>query len=459
MSEATAENQAVKVLEIKDGGSCEKVLKVQVSSEMIEEQRTEVIESVRKEAIMPGFRKGKAPLKMLLSRFAGAIDSELQENVLQEAVKTAVIDSKINPINVPQVDNWNPDPEGNWNFDVKVEVKPEVDVKDYKGIPITASLQVVADQEIDNELDRLRERNAEIMIPDPPRPAKNGDMLTIDFDGSIDGEPIEGGKAENYTVEIGKSQMIPGFEEQLIGADTESEREIKVTFPADYHEESLKAKEAVFQVKVHEIKEKRLPEADDAFAALQGEFKTIDELRDAIKKQIETYRESQMMKQRKDEVAQWLVENNDFDIPQSIVDRYAEYFAEQREREFKMYKIDKKQIGKTDEEFAVDDMEMGRKSVRLDFILHAIGDKEKIKVTPEDVNAEILNLAATRNMTPEKYRAYLEEKDMLGNIEHKLQDEKIYDFLLENAEIKEPEEKPEEKKKPKKKTVKKTEKK
>ena len=273
---------------------------------------------------IPGFRKGKAPMQIVEKYYGPEIFYEDAFNeVAQEALEEAVEENKLDVVSRPEVDVKQMEKGKDLIFTVVMQTKPEAEVSKYKGIEIKKVEYNVTDEDVEHELHHMQEHNSRLISVDD-RAVESGDTTTIDFEGSVDGVPFEGGKAENYDLEIGSNTFIPGFEDQIIGMKIDEEKDVKVKFPEEYFSKELAGKDAVFKVKLHEIKKKELPELDDEFAKDVSEFDTLDELKADIKAKQEKQNEEKAKYETQDAVIKALCEKTKVEIPSGMVEMEVE---------------------------------------------------------------------------------------------------------------------------------------
>ena len=266
------------------------VLTFEVPAEEFNNALDQAFKKVVKDIEVPGFRKGKMPRGLFEKRFGvESLYQDAVDIVLPEAYTKAIDEPDIFPIAQPSVDIEQIEKGKDLIFTAEVEVKPEVTLGEYKGLEVEEKSVEITDEDVEEEIKKIQERHAELVVKDDEEAVEEGDTVVMDFEGFMDGEAFEGGKGENHSLEIGSGQFIPGFEEQLIGKKAGDDTEVKVTFPEDYHAEDLAGKEATFKVKIHEVKYKELPELDDEFAKdVDDEAETLEQLREKKKEQLDT---------------------------------------------------------------------------------------------------------------------------------------------------------------------------
>lgn len=387
---------------------------------------------------IPGFRKGKAPRKIIELNYGEEIFYEDAINILlPEAYENAVKELELEPVDTPDIDIDEIIKGEAILVKAEVDVKPEVKLGDYKAMELEKVEYEVTDEMIEHELHHVQEDNARIISVD--REVKEGDIVTIDFAGFVDEEQFPGGTAEGHELEIGSKTFIPGFEEQLIGKNKGEEVEVKVTFPEEYHEESLAGKEALFKVVIHEIREKELPELDDEFAKDVSEFDTIEEYKQDIKNRLEEELKSQEKFEKENKVIEKVMEISEVDIPNGMIetqidDELGQFDFRLRQQGLELEKyleLTGTNIDMMREQFR----EVAEKRVRADLVLEAIAKVESIEVTEEDIDKELTKMA-------EQYKAEdVEEfkenmkKGSLEFLKAGIINSKVVDLLIENAKF------------------------
>ncbi|HIQ97960.1 MAG TPA: trigger factor [Candidatus Limivivens merdigallinarum] len=362
---------------------------------------------------IPGFRKGKAPRKMIEKMYGQGIFFEDAANALiPEQYEKAIEDCDLEIVSQPEIDVVQIESGKPFIFTATVAVKPEVTLGEYKGVEVPKSEVEVTDEEIQAEIDKEREKNSR-MIDIDDRAVENGDIIKLDFDGSVDGVPFEGGKAENYELTIGSGSFIPGFEDQLIGAKIGEELDVNVTFPEEYHAKDLAGKAAVFKCKVNEIKVKELPEADDEFASEVSEFETMDEYKADIKKNLLERKERTAKSQKENAVVEKIVENATMEIPDAMVDTQIRNQMEDFARRMKSQGLTMEQYF----QFTGMDVDKMREQMRPEalkriqnsLVLEAVAKAENIEISDERVDEEITKLADVYKMEADKLKELMGE--------------------------------------------------
>lgn len=390
-----------------------------------------------------GFRKGKAPRPVIENFYGEAIFyEEAFEAVFPDSYTKAVDELEIVPVSRPDVDIKTIGKKEGIVYTAEVFVKPEVELGEYKGVKAEEVKANVEDSQVDAEIARVAEQNVRWI--DVDRAAQDKDKVIIDYSGSVDGVKFDGGTAENQTLDLGSNTFIPGFEEQVIGMNKEEERDITVTFPEQYQAEHLAGKEAVFHIKLHDVKEKEMPEIDDEFAQDVSEFDTLDEYKASIKERLVKNAEEQAMQATKSNVVAEVVKNATIDLPECMIDNQIDHQIKQIEYSM-MYQGIKledylKMTGGTMEALRKDYRDPAENSVRSQLVIEAIQKAEGISATDEQVEEELKTRAERYKKELDEYRKSVSEEEM-EYIKDNLAYDNTVSFLVENAVLQAPKKK------------------
>ena len=410
------------------------VLTVEVSAEKVNEGLTAAFNKVVKQVNVPGFRKGKMPRPMFEKRFGvESLYQDALDILLPEAYGSAIDETGIEPIDRPDIDIEQMEKGKELIFKATVQVKPEVTLGEYKGLEVEAFDTNVADEDVANELKTLQERQAELVVKEEGT-IETGDTVVLDFEGFVDGEAFEGGKAENHSLEIGSESFIPGFEEQLVGLATGESKDVEVTFPEEYHAAELAGKPAVFKVTIHEVKGKELPALDDEFAKdVDDEVETLDALKEKIRTRLENSKKHEAEHHLRDTVVENAAANAEVEVPDVMVNSEVNRMLQEFEQRLQMQGMNLElyfQFSGQDENALREQMkEEAVNRVRVALTLEAIAKAENIEASDEDVNAELEKMAGMYNMTVDNIKAAL---GGLEGIKGDLQKQKAVEFLIEN---------------------------
>lgn len=386
---------------------------------------------------IPGFRKGKAPMKIVEKYYGDEIFYEDAFNeVVPEVYEKELKESNIEAVSRPDIDVKQIGKGQDLIFTAVVQTKPEVKLGKYKGIELKKVEYNVSDHDIEHELGHMQEKNARLVSIED-RPVENGDVTIIDFEGFVDGVAFEGGKANNHELTIGSNTFIPGFEDQIVGMKIDEEKDINVKFPEDYFSEELKGKDATFKVKLHEIKKKELPELNDEFAKDVSEFDTLKELKDSIKEKIEKENENKAKYETQDAAVKAVCEEVEIDIPSGMIETEIDNMTKEIEQRlsYQGMRLDNylQMIGKTNEEFRKGYEEEAKTSVKSRLVLEAIIKAENIEADEEKVAEKIKEMST---MYGQKEDELKKNEQFVNYIKESLKNEKAVDFIVENAKIK-----------------------
>lgn len=388
-------------------------LTIEVSAEEFEKAMQGAYLKAKNRINIPGFRKGKAPRAMIEKMYGAAIFYEDAANALiPAAYDKEIAECDLEIVSQPKIDVVQIEKGKEFIFTAEVAVKPEVTLGEYKGLEVPKAELEVTEEEIQKEIDKERENNARTIDVDN-RAVENGDMIKLDFDGSVDGVPFAGGKAENYDLTVGSGSFIPGFEEQLVGAEIGKDVDVTVTFPENYHAAELAGKEAVFKCKVNEIKVKELPEADDEFAQDVSEFDTLAEYKEDLKKKLTEKKEAAAKNAKEAAAVEKAVENAEMDIPAAMIDSQVRNMADDFARRLQSQGLSVEQYfqftGMTAEKMLEQMRPEAEKRIKNSLTLEAIAAKENFEIADEKVEEELQKMADMYKMEKEKVRELLGE--------------------------------------------------
>ncbi|HEV7771212.1 MAG TPA: trigger factor [Solirubrobacterales bacterium] len=416
--------------------------RVEVEAEVpatdVEKATSRTARAMAKEMRMPGFRAGKAPPSLVIQRLGfGPVLQEAIRDALPEWYEAALFDAGVSPIGDPSIEMVStPEDEGQpLQFKFQVGVRPPAQLGDYKGLEVGKAEQEVPDEIVDTEVERVREGFAR--LEQVERAAAEGDSLLIDFEGFVDGSAFQGGAAEDYLLALGSNQLIEGFEEQLVGASAGEEREVNVTFPTDYQAEHLAGEDAVFKVKVKEVREKVLPELDDDFAADASEFDTLEELRDDIREKVGAALGSRAEEDFRMAAIDAAVAEANVEVPEELATARATERWERMERQLAQRGMDPNQFlqmqGKSREELIEETREDAEKELKREAVVTAIAEAEAIEVSDEEMVEALEHSAEHERISPEKLLERLRQSGRDALIREDLQARKAIELVAEAA--------------------------
>ena len=413
-------------------------LELTVEANRFDEAMKKVYFKTAKYFNIPGFRKGKAPMNIVEKYYGKEIFyedtfNELVPEVLEDALK----ENKIEAVSRPDIDVKQIEKGKDLIFTAVFQTKPEAELGKYKGIEIKKIEYTVKDKDVNHELEHMQEHNSRL-ISIEDRPVEKGDIAIIDFEGFVDGVAFEGGKAENYDLEIGSNSFIPGFEDQVIGTKIDEEKDINVKFPEEYFSKELAGKDATFKVKVHAIKKKELPKLDDEFAKEASEFDTLKELKASIKERLEKENEEKQKYETEEAVVKAVTENIKVEVPSGMIETEVENMIKDIETRlsYQGIKFDQylQMLGKTMEEMKKEYEPQAEEAVKTRLMLEAVIKAEKIEANIEEIDEKIKEMA--KNYGKENDEAFLQNENVRNYIEEGIKSEKAVDFLVKNAKMK-----------------------
>ncbi|WHE06104.1 trigger factor [Thermoanaerobacterium thermosaccharolyticum] len=387
---------------------------------------------------IPGFRRGKAP-RIIVERYygEGVLYEDAIEHLFPDAYQEAIDSLKIEPIDSPTIDIVQIGKGKDLIIEAVVPILPDVELGQYKGIEVKKVEYNVKDEDVENRLEQMRQRNARV-VPVEDRAAQMGDIVDISFEGFINGEPFEGGKSDNYSLELGSKTFIPGFEEQIVGHNINDEFDVNVKFPEDYRVEELKGKDAVFKVKLLSIKYKELPELNDDFAKDVSEFDTLDELKEDIKRELKEQYDRSAEEEMKENAVKTVVVNSKVEIPEVLIDRQIDISLRDLDYNLRYQGLDLDKYleitGKTKEDLRKEMHDDAALRVKTQLVVDKIGKVENITATDEEVENRLNEMARNYNINVEDLKKELNESQ-INNIKDDIVYFKTIDFIFENSKI------------------------
>ena len=411
-------------------------LTVEVPADEVEKAVNNVYLRTRSSIAMPGFRKGKAPRKMIERLYgAGVFLEDAANDLIPAEYNKAMTESGLDIVSQPSVEVVQLEPGKPFIFTAQVAVRPEVTLGQYKGVEVPKIEISVSDEEIDKEIEREREKNSRY-IPVEDRGAENGDRVTLDFDGSVDGVPFEGGKGSDYPLTLGSNTFIPGFEEQLIGVKPEDHLDVNVTFPEEYQEKSLAGKDAVFACDIKKVEVKELPELDDEFAQDVSEFDTLEEYRTSVLDTLKKRKEEEKKRTIEDAAVEKVIDNAEMEIPDAMIDTQARQLMDEFTSRLQMQGLSMEQYfqftGQSFDMMMEESKPQALKQIQTRLVLEKIVEAENIQVSDEELDSEIEKMAASYRMEADKMKESLNE-EMLKQIRKDVAVQKAITLVAEEA--------------------------
>ncbi|MCR5756371.1 MAG: trigger factor [Selenomonas sp.] len=422
---------------VENGENQQVTLTVEVEAAEVSKAVEKAVKRLSNRVNIPGFRKGKAPRK-IIERNVGmdAIMQEAFDIVGPKAFSDALEEQKIEPVSRPNVDIVTLEDGKDLVFKATVTPRPEVKLGDYKGLKVEKSVEAVTDEDVEKQLKTFQDRQGKMVDAPEGSAVKDGDFTTLDFEGFVDGEAFEGGKGQDYPLQIGSGSFIPGFEEQLVGAKIGEEKEVNVTFPEEYHAKELAGKAATFKCTIRSIKQKELPAMDDELAKKVSKFETLEELKADVRKNLEENAERKAENDQKSAAIEMATNNITVDIPAVMIDNRVEGMIremamrlEQQGMSFDAYL----QYAGTDiNKIREDYRETAEKNVRTDLMLEEVAKAEDIKVEAKDLDAEVAGMAAAYGATPQQVQKIIKEQGRIGDLAATVLRKKTAQFIIDN---------------------------
>ncbi len=422
---------------VENGENQQVTLTVEVEAAEVSKAVEKAVKRLSNRVNIPGFRKGKAPRK-IIERNVGmdAIMQEAFDIVGPKAFADALEEQKIEPVSRPQIDIETLEDGKDLVFKATVTPRPEVKLGEYKGLKVEKNVEAVTDEDVEKQLKTFQDRQGKMVDAPEGSAVKDGDFTTLDFEGFVDGEAFEGGKGQDYPLQIGSGSFIPGFEDQLIGAKIGEEKEVNVTFPEEYHAKELAGKAATFKCTIRSIKQKELPAMDDELAKKVSKFETLEELKADVRKNLEENAARKAENDQKSAAIEMATNNITVDIPAVMIDNRVEGMIremamrlEQQGMSFDAYL----QYAGTDiNKIREDYRETAEKNVRTDLMLEEVAKAEDIKVEAKDLDAEVAGMAAAYGATPQQVQKIIKEQGRIGDLAATVLRKKTAQFIIDS---------------------------
>ena len=422
---------------VENGENQQVTLTVEVEAAEVSKAVEKAVKRLSNRVNIPGFRKGKAPRK-IIERNVGmdAIMQEAFDIVGPKAFADALEEQKIEPVSRPQIDIETLEDGKDLVFKATVTPRPEVKLGEYKGLKVEKNVEAVTDEDVEKQLKTFQDRQGKMVDAPEGSAVKDGDFTTLDFEGFVDGEAFEGGKGQDYPLQIGSGSFIPGFEDQLLGAKIGEEKEVNVTFPEEYHAKELAGKAATFKCTIRSIKQKELPAMDDELAKKVSKFETLEELKADVRKNLEENAARKAENDQKSAAIEMATNNITVDIPAVMIDNRVEGMIremamrlEQQGMSFDAYL----QYAGTDiNKIREDYRETAEKNVRTDLMLEEVAKAEDIKVEAKDLDAEVAGMAAAYGATPQQVQKIIKEQGRVGDLAATVLRKKTAQFIIDS---------------------------
>ena len=414
-------------------------IKRKISVEIPEDQVVKEVDSfykdLGKKAKIKGFRPGKVPRNILERYFKDYVKTEVIQKLIEESYPKALSETELQPVSPPAIDPGEFEGGKPFQYSAVIEIKPDIKPEGYTGLKIEGKKEEVKDEEVEQRLKALQNLHANLNTISEARPIQAGDYVIVDYEARVGGKPLEGGKAIDFTVEVGSGQFIPTFEEKLIGLRLEEEKEIEVSFPADYGYQKWAGKTISFHVKIKEIKAKILPPLDDEFAKDLGDYSSLEELKAKLKGDVEKEKALALEQQLKDQVLDQLLEANPFEVPESLVEEQAKAMVSDTKLRLAAQGVVLKNLGVSEEKLQGDYRAMAQKQVKTFLILEKIASQEGIAVTDEETDSRFKEISERMHQPFDTVKGYYEKNGLLPEVKAGILRDKTLNFLFEKANV------------------------
>ena len=424
---------------VEDLNSVKKTLHIEIPKDEVVRELDKAYNDLKKKAKVKGFRPGKAPRSVLERLYKNDIHADVSSKILQSSFIDAIKETNLNIVGNPRIDPPELSTEKPYKYKATVEIMPEIADIDYKGLTLKKNIYKVKNEDIDSQLNMLQKSMAQHTPIEEDRPAKDGDMVLIDYEGFKDGEPFEPtGKTENFTIKIGDGRILKEFDKGLIDMKPGDNKEIKVKFPKDYADNNLAGNEITFQVKLNEIRKEVLPEIDDELAKKMGNYQTIDELKNDIKSNLEQGYTKRTEQEMNEQIFEVLISKTEFEVPESLVDNELEGIIAEAERSFAYQGKSMEELGFTKDGLSEKYRETAEKQVRRHLILGKIINQEKLTLEEEEIETGFKDMAESYNYPLEEIKKfYKQDNDKLALFKHTLLEKRAINLIIDDSTVKE----------------------
>ncbi len=418
---------------VEDVSALTKKITITLPADGVQKKLDKAYGKLQRETKLKGFRRGKVPRKVVIRHYQGQVESEVGEQLVHESYFDAIEKEKVDPVVHPDISEPKFNEDGTFVYVANIDIRPEFELKDYKGIEIEKATGEISDAAIDIEIEELRRDMAPLKSVEG-RAVENGDVIVVDFEGFHNGKAMKEVKNDNYSVDVGTGKLSPEFEEKLVGMKEGEDASHEVDFPAHYNNPVLAGKKIEFRVQVKDVKERVLPEINDEFAKdVDESYATVDDLKNDVRDRLQKQKDKQAAGELTDKLMQKLLETHEFDVPERLVRFEVEEMIKTTEKSLEQQGMNLESAGVNRDELAEQSKETAEKRVRGDFILKKIAETEEIKVNDEDMERAFKRIGDQYNMPVAKVKEFFGNRDDLLPFMNEILNEKILTFLRENA--------------------------
>jgi len=424
------------VVKIEELSPVKKKMSLEIPWDEVKNELDAAYHDVGKKARLKGFRPGKIPRKVLETYFKDQAEGETTTNIVNKYYWQTLEEKGIVALSRPEINQEGIKENTNFSFTASFEIEPEFEPKNYKGLDLEKEEVRITDDDVQKRIDEIRHMFATMEEVKEDRAAVMGDFVVIDFEGTLNGEAYKELKAENYFLEIGSGKFVPGFEEQLIGIKKEDKKEIRVTFPADYHESKFAGQEVVFNVTVKNIREKKLPENDDNLIKNFERYNNFEDFKNDVRTSLEEKNQQTGKVDLQNSITEKLIKDNDFEVPPSLVERQIYYMMADTQRRMMSAGIDEEQAMEFSMKMHDKFKDDAEKIVKSFLLLKKIAQKESLTVEEPDIEKYLQDLAVQHKRDYESLKKMYEEEERRDNLKMEIMQKKVFDFIEQNANIK-----------------------
>jgi trigger factor len=421
---------------VEEISSIKKKLSIAVSQEEYLKELEEAYRKLNQRAVIKGFRKGKVPRPILERQYKESTESDVITHLINESYIWALQDQKIDPVAPPQISDLKKGDSQGFQYVAHVEIRPVLKVSKYKGISLQKPVVEVSDEEVNRELENLRQAQAQMTPVAGESPLQEGQIAIIDFVGRLGDTPFEGGSAKGVSIELGAGRFLKDLEQGILGMKKGDSKTIAVDFPADYPSAELAGKQAQFDVTLNDIKEKILPELNDDFARDLGNFDSLDQIKKNIREHMLKHKEQGARAELQNKVLDHLILEHPFEVPEAMIEQELQAMFENTVRQLQKQRVTPEQAGITPESFRTQNREAAIRRIKGFFLFEAVAQAETIKVAPEELRTRMENIASSLGQKVEVVEQYYREKNMMPMIYGQILEEKVLDFLIAEASVK-----------------------
>lgn len=424
---------------VEDVSSVKKTLHIEIPEDEVARELNDTYNTLKKTAKIKGFRPGKVPRSVLERMFGKNVHADVSSKLIQNSFLDAIKQANLKVVGTPQVDPPELDPKGPYKYDATVEITPEIEDIDYQGLKLKRTNYQMSDDEVDAQLEALQKNLAQHQKISQERPARQDDIVLIDYEGFKDRKPFaETGKTENFTLKIGAGTISKDFDNQLIGMKPGDTKEINVTFPEDFFNKALANNEITFQVRLNEIRQEVLPEIDDEFAKKVGQYETLDELKNVLEDNLKQGYAKRVEQELNEQIFSVLISKTDFEAPDALVAMELEGIIEEAERSFAHRNTSMEELGLSREEIAEKYRDTALKQVKRHLILSKLIDQENLTLSDEELENGLKEMSENFGHSLADIKNYYgEHKDKLALLKHTLLEKKAINLIIDNSKIEE----------------------